>query len=674
MKRIFYILTLGALATACTDTFEDQEVKQIIVNQPVAISFDTYVTQNAETRAAIVTPLGTAGSTGSIETVDRLRQVGFGVFGYYSSGTGSTDGGYAATSAPNFMYDQKLVYNGTKWTYNPLKYWPNETSDDAHGATERHTDKLSFFAYAPYIGYPAGTDPDNHITPTDNSATHWGIVQLADNFSPKDPKLVYAPATISPQSVDLLWGVAPTGGLQYTSVNGSTVKVNEGMPLTNLVKPSTTQQMKFHFKHALARLDIQVAADMSNPAGPVNEDNVKTNTVITIDKMTITGNFARQATLNLNNTTAGSPRWESPLYDLDENGQSTGKHTYTIDEQSITESLRFPDHGFVWTGSNGENVGTYSEEFQKLLDDNLIGYSQNGGFKHLLKHVKPLAQDGTTELSSTDEQTYLMMIPEDNHLTTDLTVSITYQVTHINKNLVLERGYHRIDQTVTKDISIPAPGIEAGKSYVLKCLIGLNDVQLKIDTYDWAEPVTFSAPDVENWETNPRSIEVQASDRYKTLWVLEKYAYTGQLPQSHYTDVRRKDLQQKVQHIYNKLAVDGESALKLKVNVSSANWSLRQSYLQEDGSTQEAANVAGGTSSGQYDVSSGYIYIYIPTDKAFYRGFATLTPDWLFLDGQVQDAEVESIEFVPSTTVCGAEGSRSVTILSADDATPITKI
>lgn len=670
MKRLFYILTLGALATACTDTFEDQEVKQIIVNQPVAISFDTYVTQNAETRAAIVTPLGTAGSTGSIETVDRLRQVGFGVFGYYSSGTGSTDGGYAATSAPNFMYDQKLVYNGSKWTYTPLKYWPNETSDDAHGATDAHTDKLSFFAYAPYIGYPAGTDPNNHITPTDNSATHWGIVQLADNFTPKDPKLVYAPATISTQSVDLLWGVAPTGGLRYTSVNGTTVKVNEGMPLTNLVKPSTTQQMQFHFKHALARLDIQVAADMSNPAGQVDVNDVKTNTVITINNMTITGNFARQATLNLNNTTAGSPRWESPLYDLDENGQSTGKHTYTIDEQSITETLRFPDHGFVWSGSNGENVGTYSTEFQKLLNDNLIGYTENGGYKHLLKHVKPLAQDGTTELNSTDEQTYLMVIPSSNEAATTLNVTVSYRVTTVNPSgfLPSQNGYHSVDQEITRSVTIPAPGMVAGMSYTLQCIIGLNDVQLKVTPYVWSEPIVFQTPLVNDWRNNTASILLEKAERYQCLWQLEGTAFDGKLPQTNAIPVERMDLHQKVNHIYANLATDGESALRFKAKVTDATWNFSASHLLTTGA-QSAAD-ASFTNADLTTTVDDEIYIYVPTDKAFYQGYATGTDAlgdyyyihniYHFLDGSVSGLQVQDVEFIQSTDKCGTETRTAV--------------
>ena len=58
------------------------------------------------------------------------------------------------------MVNEKLLWNATNqgWYYNPLKYWPNETDNDSQSSnatmldgTFSHIDRLTFFAYAPYV-------------------------------------------------------------------------------------------------------------------------------------------------------------------------------------------------------------------------------------------------------------------------------------------------------------------------------------------------------------------------------------------------------------------------------------------------------------------------------------------------------------------------------------------
>lgn len=58
-----------------------------------------------------------------------------GVFASYTQGNWSDD----AAPVPNVMFNQLVEKMGTGWNYAPVKYWP-----------ENATDKLSFFAYAPY--------------------------------------------------------------------------------------------------------------------------------------------------------------------------------------------------------------------------------------------------------------------------------------------------------------------------------------------------------------------------------------------------------------------------------------------------------------------------------------------------------------------------------------------
>lgn len=68
-------------------------------------------------------------TTSDLETI--------GVFAYFTHGNFNKD---AAT--PNFMYNQLVgkQTDGT-WSYSPVKFWPDNST----------TDKISFFAYAPYV-------------------------------------------------------------------------------------------------------------------------------------------------------------------------------------------------------------------------------------------------------------------------------------------------------------------------------------------------------------------------------------------------------------------------------------------------------------------------------------------------------------------------------------------
>lgn len=157
-----------------------------------------------------------------INTAQMLAQAGgFGVFAYYSDGSGTTDGAYNSSSAvPNFMYNQQVT--GTDafspvWSYSPLKYWPNEI-----GATAKsdHVDKLTFFAYAPYIDASAVT--------TEN------ITGFSASTDAGDPWLTYS----SPKSV-------PGYDVVYAKV-------------IDKVKPDITEEVTLTFNHALASLSYEI--------------------------------------------------------------------------------------------------------------------------------------------------------------------------------------------------------------------------------------------------------------------------------------------------------------------------------------------------------------------------------------------------------------------------------
>lgn len=123
MKQNYFMGLIACAALTMTGCSNDE------INAPQqsqgnnAIEFSTYLGRNAQ------------GSRGTETNTDSIKANGFGVLAYY---TEQTD--FANTNKPNFMWNQKVTHNGTNWEYTPVKYWPTKGGD-----------KVSFFAYAPYV-------------------------------------------------------------------------------------------------------------------------------------------------------------------------------------------------------------------------------------------------------------------------------------------------------------------------------------------------------------------------------------------------------------------------------------------------------------------------------------------------------------------------------------------
>ena len=318
-KSLFFVAAASALMlTACSSENDVvQSAPQTQETAAQAVGFDVYTPA-----ATSVTRAGQAGTmtTGRLQRTD-ANHGGFGVYAYLvededatadatSYITWSRDA--ATKKAPNFMVNEKVLWNAVNqgWYYNPLKYWPNETNKDSQTTpawmedieeTAKHLDRLTFFAYAPYVETPDKTVP--------------GITQLTNNegkISALTSKVIeatvgYKAAVDEPSlGVDLLWGVAPAGGLSYTAVNKEAVYVPEGQPLVDMTKPDVNTTMKFLFQHALARIGINVVAaiDQVGAGGTLDP-----NTKITVNEVTLTGMFGETGYLNLDNPTANVANW-----------------------------------------------------------------------------------------------------------------------------------------------------------------------------------------------------------------------------------------------------------------------------------------------------------------------------------------------------------------------------
>ncbi len=380
--------------------------------------------ENREIGFGVYVPMTKAGTPGTITTAGAnsttsLQATGFGVFATYSD-----HADYSASIGPNFMYNTKV--SGAGWTYDPVKYWPNETitdSNNAHGPSTTDADKLSFFAYAPWVGKTDGTNA------FDGSTTE-GITALTANNATTDPKVTYTLSTTPNTAVDLVWAVAGAG-LTYSDVHGATVSVTEGMPIVNLTKPAHDYVIPFLFKHATSRLGLKIQGAFDQVAVGGDKD---AKTKVTVKSVTLSFPAYTSAVLNLNNTAANTPEWES------QDGDSATT-VFTVEGSNLNDTIIDTDGAIPQTVEGVTNAE-----------------------KNLLK----------------DNNTFFTLIPRTDNTT--VRVTITYYVTTADAALV--GGGSRVENVIYKDITF-ASGFAAGKANTIKINLGLTSVKLSAEVDDW---------------------------------------------------------------------------------------------------------------------------------------------------------------------------------------------
>ena len=395
MKKLIILAAVAAAALAsCAKT--DNLYKS--AGQGDEVSFGVYVPQ---TRA------GLAGQTTTATIkLAQARGGGFGVFAYYTN-----DATYAGSTKPNFMYNQGVFWNTDKWEYSPVKYWPNEYGSGAHSAA---TDYVSFFAYAPYVATASGT---------------YGITAMSANTAIGDPTITYAVDPTPSAAVDLCWAV----------------NASDGYAWKNQTKQTVSGTVPFLFKHALARLNVNVRGyfdAVRDSEGAVSTADVDANTKITIEKVEIKGNFPASGTLNLNNTTANQALW-TPA--------DAAETTLTIPNSDIAASLKATVDGETSfpsiTGVTKTNVNIFTG-------------------------AAPAKTDAT----------YYTFIPKST--STTLNVKITYYVT--TQDAKLDGGISCVKNVIDKDIAFAS--FASGLNYNLNIVLGMTTVKLEATVSDWADP------------------------------------------------------------------------------------------------------------------------------------------------------------------------------------------
>lgn len=435
MNRNVLWASVALLLVACTVqdpvTGPEPEASQ-------AVAFDAYLNRGTATKS---------GTPGELNTTS-LAISGFGVFGYYTN-----DVLYSQAFLPNFMYNEKVYStdSGTTWKYDIPKYWPNEYGTDA---MSQSVDRVSFFAYAPYVEVDPATGLSSDMSK--------GITKMTRAIDTGDPKVSYIASFDPDECVDLCWGVAidnPFNDALSSGGGGGANNVAKGTPYLNVAKLTESGKIKFDFKHALAALKVKIDAYVD---GTNNTNAVATDTKIYVRQVTFQG-FAMQGTLNLNNSTADTPSWVN----YDANGIISSAQVTVYDQRR----------------DGSEAIAAAPAELPGGLNPDIVQSAPYSG----------TPKDGVTNTavnlfaSSGDSPIYV--IPNG----VGLKVTIVYDVETVDpliQSVVLADGETHgsvIENVITKTVGT-TPGIimEAGKQYTLKLHLGMNSVKFDvIEVADW---------------------------------------------------------------------------------------------------------------------------------------------------------------------------------------------
>lgn len=258
MKQNYFIGLIACAALTMTGCSNDE------INAPQqsqgnnAIEFSTYLGRNAQ---------GSRGTETNDASIKSVKNGGFGVFAYY---TEKTD--FANTNKPNFMWNQKVTHNGTNWEYTPVKYWPTKVGD-----------KVSFFAYAPYV--KSGNDKGIVLSSNSVAGAPTATITLPD-----DPS----------QTIDFV----------------AAVQMNK----THDNSESANNDVSFILKHEMTRVKVQAKLDKS-----VYSDDAKHKTFVVIKnvKFNDKGQFYKSGKYTFSTDDSKRGKWattaNATAYSLDLN-------------------------------------------------------------------------------------------------------------------------------------------------------------------------------------------------------------------------------------------------------------------------------------------------------------------------------------------------------------------
>ncbi len=504
-----------------------------------AVQFGTYLGQ-AATR--VTTGYGSSTNPykgGSITNngTYKLHDAQFAVFAYH---TGAEDiktwgnwDGTAATPAeisgkyPNFMYNERMQWDTSvnAWTYDPVKYWPNgidaanTTGVPSNTATEATANqKLSFFAYAPYIaatseaytfntGEKDAAGVNNGAVKTAAFGDSEGIVCMTSNAETKDVKVKYMLKQADEEhAVDLLWGLR--GQKSYSQTNNTTNTIDDAdlgkVYNTDLTKQTVSEKVKFLFKHALARVGgstsstetassdqicgLQVVVDidansnsatsgLDNQAYYLNTNFDKTKTLVTIKSVKIEDAYTYTHRTTITTDDTHSDFLTSGWFDI-MNG--TWKATSSA---GASAGGAVTNTGATYDVTADTETGTYN------LSDEIKEIGVGSGNKELATGGATWSTSNPTGVpTGTPVNVYadenvpgLLLIPGTNGNT--LYVTVDYIVRTADPKL--KDGYTDVEQVITNKVTLDGSVLKSNKYYTLVMHLGLTSVKFEAVVADW---------------------------------------------------------------------------------------------------------------------------------------------------------------------------------------------
>ena len=482
MKRLFIVAAAAAMLAGCGETEElAQRQDQQSDAEKGRIDFTVYANRNTR-----------AGQPGEMDmTALQGAGAGFGVFAYYTDNTFYDE----RSSVADFMYNQPVTWSGQRWTYDPVKYWPNEFGSNA---ASQGIDYVTFFAYAPFVDFdpvtgaaPAGDDPDQQ---------QWKNITSASRSTDQgDPLVRYIVDTNPQSSVDLLWGVAAEK-FQGMAPGATTTPPAVGACFLNLSKQVTADDaIKWRFQHALAKLNVQIvaASDVTTADYEPGATNpaIDDSTRIYLRWIEFKG-FAMLGALNLHSGTPGEdgpmPNWRS--YD----GTADLKPTVV----RFNDGLLDGDEGLTYNTDPNERVlGALNPDIIESptpaagWDAKSPGITA-AGYVNLFK--------GATDASSS-----IYVIPTNSPVSVTMSYDIETADPKLGKYLSDGKTTGiRIPNVLTQRLD-EGLTFKAGKAYTVKIIVGMESVKVEaVELASWGntdDPAEVDLPETETLDEDPQN-------------------------------------------------------------------------------------------------------------------------------------------------------------------------
>lgn len=362
MKQNYFIGLIACAALTMTGCSNDE------INVPQqsqgnnAIEFSTYLGRNAQ---------GSRGTETNDASIKNEENGGFGVLAYYTK----QDDFNITNHTPNFMWNQLVTYKGTNWVYTPVKYWPTKVKD-----------KVSFFAYAPYVA----NGNANGIVLSGNSETG---APTATITLPDDPS----------KTIDFVAAV------QMNKTHDNTKNANNNVSFTLL--------------HEMTRVKVQAKLDKS----VYSDTDNKHKTFVVIKNVTFNdkGQFYKSGKYTFSITDGERGTWtttaNASTYTLDLNGVL---NTKTITAATATDAAA--------TGASANSNYKTGVKGLKLIDTTAKDLFKANEYLYLIP-VSADNENGLTDGKATATIEY-DIVTEDSNLVKG------YSCTSATKTVLLPAG------------------------------------------------------------------------------------------------------------------------------------------------------------------------------------------------------------------------------------------